>query len=303
MYEEDEHKLIVEQMSGNLPTLPVLMNELMKTLGNQHAAISAVSDIIKIDQAVSSRLLQGANKFEVRKGSADRICEIGEAIQKLGFIRVKDITLATSVLKMLEDARSDKQFDPRGLWLHSVAVAIGSQVIAEYVEFAKADHAYTCGLLHDIGKVAKFQYDPKFFAKHVRSAARKGIDLYELEKSRKLTRHDLLGHMICKEWEVSPMTEEIALWHHVEDRSERRDVEDPYIHKLIDIVCLANKMVHKIDVGDSGHKVYREPSQKFLKRMQLSEDDLEQIEGMMSEGIQSNPMAFELLSESSTEQD
>lgn len=99
------------------------------------------------------------------------------------------------------------------------------------------------------------------------------------------------------------MTEDIALWHHVEDRSERDTVEDPYVHKLIDIVCLANKIVHKIDVGDSGHKIYRGPSQKFLKRVQLTEDDLDQIEGMMTEGIQANPIAFELLSESSTEED
>ena len=297
MSDEDEHRLIVDALAGSLPTLPVLMNELMTTLGNEDAAVSALSDIIRMDQAVSSRLLKAANTFEIRDGSEDRLTDVNEAIQKLGFVKVKEISLTTSVLKFYLENQSNKDFNPTGLWFHSVAVAIASKVVADYVSFSKSEHAYTCGLLHDIGKVAKYKYNAKLFSKSVRSAGRKGIDLYELETSRKLVRHDLLGYMICQEWAISPMTEEVALWHHVDERSNRLEVEDPYTHKLIDIVCLANKMSHKINIGYSGHSIYKEPTPKFLKRMQLSDEDLDTIEGRIGEDIEANSLAFSLFSE------
>ncbi len=301
MKDIDEHRLIIDSLAGSLPTLPVLMNELMTTLANEDAAVRAVCDIIRLDQAVCSQLLKAVNTFKIREGSADRITDINEAIQKLGFLRVKEISLTVSVLKFYCENESTKDFNPNGLWSHSVAVAIASAVVSDYISFSQPEQAYTCGLLHDIGKVAKYKYNAKLFSKSVRSAGRKGVDLYELETSRKLVRHDLLGYLICKEWAISPMAEAVSLWHHEEERSNRLDIEDPYTHKLIDIVYLANKVAHKLNIGNSGHSIYRAPSPKFLKRMQFDDEDLDAIEGMINENIETNSLAFSLFAQDRTE--
>jgi putative nucleotidyltransferase with HDIG domain len=164
------------------------------------------------------------------------------------------------------------------LWKHCVGVALASHVISDFLEYGDNDRAYACGLLHDIGKVAKINFDAKSFSKELLSAKRKKMTIYEMEIVRKLLRHDILGGLIANQWAMPNELCQTIRWHHTESREDRGELEDPEVHLLVDIVCLANSLVHKMEFGSSGHSFYRPPSQKFLKTMGLKETNLVELE-------------------------
>ena len=53
----EEYEEIVSALEGELPSIPVIMNELMKIISNPDAALFAIKDILKLDQAIFSKLI------------------------------------------------------------------------------------------------------------------------------------------------------------------------------------------------------------------------------------------------------
>ena len=54
-------------------------------------------------------------------------------------------------------------------------------------------------------------------------------------------------------------------------------MEDPEIHRLIDIVLMANIIVNYLEFGNSGHNRDVLPSRKILKRLRMNENDLNEF--------------------------
>ena len=140
------------------------------------------------------------------------------------------------------------------------------------------DKAYACGLIHDVGKVAKIHFDAMSFSKELLSAKRKKMTLYEMEVARNLLKHDVLGALIAEKWEMPFELSQSIRWHHTELPEDRTDLEDPDIHQLVDVVYLSNSLVNKMKFGNSGHSLFIPPGPKLLKRMGIKETNLVELE-------------------------
>ena len=88
-----DYNELVDSLAGELPSIPLIMNDLMKIISDSNAALFAIRDVIKNDKSIFSKVLKAANSVEVRQGSAERITCIADAIQKLGLENVKQIAL------------------------------------------------------------------------------------------------------------------------------------------------------------------------------------------------------------------
>ena len=53
--------------------------------------------------------------------------------------------------------------------MHSVGLAIASSILVGKVGSDLSDQAYTCGSLHDLGKVAKCKFDQILYTEKVKS--------------------------------------------------------------------------------------------------------------------------------------
>ena len=88
--------------------------------------------------------------------------------------------------------------------------------------------------------------------------------------------------MIVKSWGISPIVELVTKWHHEEDRSKRDDVEDTDVHKLIDIVQFSNSLINEMKFGNSGHNSKVLPSERIMRRLQISDEQLDDFEEKLS---------------------
>jgi hypothetical protein len=140
----------------------------------------------------------------------------------------------------------------------------------------RADHdrAYTCGLVHDIGKVARYKLDPEEFVNDCQYALDKKMDFLRVELANQTPRHDYLGYLICKSWGLSRYVEAVVRWHHESNPEHRTNIHSDETHELIDIVTLANWMVHVTGFGFSGHDYTPAPSDAMLTRLTLVRSQL-----------------------------
>ena len=276
--EPEDYNTIVNSLKGQLPSLPIVMDELMTIISDPNAALYAIKDIIKMDPSIYSQILKVVNTVQYRGEGESRITSLDDAMQRLGLEKVKRIALNTSVLTLFNGNQFTNHFSPDTLWTHSVGVAVASASLADFLRFPMSDQAYSCGLIHDIGKLAKLKYDPQNFCEELNKANELGLSNFHTEMTHHKIRHDLLGAQIANAWGISPLVEAVARWHHEEDRSKRNDIDDPDTHKLIDIVQFSNSLINEMKFGNSGHSKTETPSPPIMRRLKMSEDELEEFE-------------------------
>ena len=281
-----EYNEIVDSLAGELPSIPLIMNDLLKIISDSNTALYAVQNIIKNDKSIYSNILKIANKFENRKGSTERITSISDAIQKVGFEDVKKICLNTSVFNLFDDLKSNSDFQIKDLWKHSCGVAVASEVLAERFESKYSKHAYSCGLLHDLGKVAKLKFSTKNFFRGVRHAKRYDCSIIHSEGLLKAVKHDILGAIVVKKWGISSTVENTTRWHHTTNKDSRLEVEDPNLHKLIDIIILANHIIKDLEFGNSGYRVKLNLDPEFLRRRKINDQELQNCKEVVQEALE-----------------
>lgn len=268
-----EYHNLVESLAEELPSIPLIMNDLLKIISDSNAALFALRDIIKNDKAIFSKVLKFANSVEIRQGTTERITSISDAIQRLGLENVKKIALNTSVFKLFEELDNQENFKLDDLWMHSCGVAIATETLAERFESKLSEHAYSCGLLHDLGKLAKIKFSPKNFVFEINHASENNFCIHTTEHNLRSLKHDVLGALIVQKWGISPVVEETTRWHHTVKKIDRGGIEDPNMHKLIDLVKLANHLIKELQFGNSGYSAKPDLPPEFLRRRKIDTEE------------------------------
>lgn len=271
------YNFLINQIQRDLPTLPTIVNELTTILENPNSSTMIVEDIVTADQCMAAKILRVANTSFFR-GAGERVKDVNQAIGNVGFDKVKDVVLNNSVFKLFKNDKEDK-FSLTGLWKHSLGVASISREIAKFLGKSWHETAYTCGLVHDIGKVARYKLDEidetEFFLKDSRLAVSKAISFFSAELVNQSARHDYLGYLLCKNWGLSAWVESVVMWHHEPDASRRQGVPSSDAHALIDIIIMANWLTHYNKFGFSGHESNEVPPDSLLQRLNISQPQLD----------------------------
>ena len=269
----EDYNHLIQELKGELPSIPLIMNELLEVISDSQTAIFAVQNIVKNDKSILAKIFKYANTIENRQGGTERIISISDALQRLGFEKVKKLIISNSVFDFMKIKESG--FDLNSLWKHSCGVATASDVLAKRFELKLFDHAYLCGLLHDIGKTAKLKFSQKQFFRELRHAKRYDCSLIDSERMLAKLEHDKLGYLLVKEWGISPIVEQTTRWHHEANKERRVDLEDPNLNKLVDIVFMANQIIKDLNFGYSGYTANSGFCEEFLRRRKIDEHELQ----------------------------
>ena len=275
------YEYLVNQIQRNLPTLPTIVNELTNVLQNPDASTFAVEDVMTADQSMTMKILRVANTSFYRQSGRERVTDANEAIGTLGFEKIRNVVLTTSVFKMFSGPSAEQKFSLQGLWKHCLGVASASRCVANYLGKSWHERAYTCGLVHDIGKVARFKLDEseetQAFIDDSQTSLDKKINFFKSELINQSPRHDYLGYLICKNWGLSSFVEGVVRWHHEPNPENRQKVTSEEAHQLIDLVIFANWAVNEQKFGFSGHETPDKPSDALLNRLNLDPSQVDQI--------------------------
>jgi putative nucleotidyltransferase with HDIG domain len=220
----------------SLPALPQIVTRILEMLGDEDANAETLSKHIVSDPAVVVRLLGAANAGAL--GASGRVDSVRQAIMLLGIGRVRDITLATAIIDRF---KARPPFDAQRLWLHSVGVAVCAQEVARHAGL-DVDVAYTAGLLHDIGQLLLFAFDPTAYSCVLQIRAERDIDIVVAEREYLGIDHAHVGGELARLWKLPEIVADAIAGHHATEDSEPEN-------EMADAVHVAEVLGHALDLG------------------------------------------------------
>jgi len=121
-----------------LPTVPAVFKRLSSVIENPRITIDEISAFISNDPALTTKVLKMVNSAIY--GFPGRIASVSHATMLLGLNVIKGLLLGVSVFEMMQKTMS-------GLYLHSLACAIASRVIAQKKGLKEPEEVSIAGLL------------------------------------------------------------------------------------------------------------------------------------------------------------
>lgn len=193
-----EESPILSARIENLPAFPAIVPTLLKISKSPGCTAEQVAEVLSRDQAIAAGVLRLANSpyYCARR----RISELSRAVVRLGNVAVRNLVLAICARQAFSDfSASDSEYEVMSR--HSLAVAAASQLLASEVRYWPDEEALVAGLLHDIGRLAMFRFDPDSF-RALQEDARQGLDLCQREKHYFGVDHAELGFRILDRWGI-----------------------------------------------------------------------------------------------------
>lgn len=248
-----------------LPTLPTIVYELSRVINDPMSSTAEVERIMSGDQSLTTKVLKLVNSayYAIPGG----VSSVSRAIAFIGFDTVNQLVLSASILNALE-IKGPARFDVNEFWKHSLGVAIASETIAEHIRHPNPPDMFTSGLVHDMGKVALYTIHQEAMLSILKNAEEKGVSYFESEGDLNLPRHTTLGYLLAQKWTLPAQIMAVIKYHHQKDANLRGGLSSD-LNQSVDIVYLANLLIHALKFGNSGHSVILNAPKDILGRLTI----------------------------------
>jgi putative nucleotidyltransferase with HDIG domain len=223
------------QSVTDLPTGPRILPKLFALLEDEYASTEEVGDMIAFEPALTARLLKFCNSAYF--GGSEPVNNVPEAIGRVGFRALRPLMTAVCgstafVLPAACGLNADQ------LWKHSLLTAFGSKFLAESVS-ENSDTLFTCGLLHDIGRIVLAKSKGAKYGDLLARANAEKAQASGWETSNFGFNHAEVGAYLLRSWHFpDPITDGVRFHHFPQEAN---------CPKAAACVYLGNTLAHTLD--------------------------------------------------------
>ncbi len=222
----------------NLPQFPENIAKLNRMLCDPNSRMSEIAELISGDAALAGELLRQVNSAAFALSAP---CgNIADAVKLAGLRGIRNLLCAAGAARVFQGAAGGRE----SLRAHARKVAFYSYNIARNFcrpETAPAGDAYTCGLLHDMGKIIFETANPDFSEQMKRVCAAKGLPPELFERLAAGVNHGEAGALLAEKWNFPAAVTGAIRWHHNPAAAPES------CKRLAAVVYLADIMAHYED--------------------------------------------------------
>ncbi|MBK7073582.1 MAG: HDOD domain-containing protein [Myxococcales bacterium] len=229
-----------------LPTLPLVALKLQELMNARRSSVQQVAELLSVDPSLSAKLLRLVNSAYF--GIPGGVTDIARAVPFVGFNTIYQLVLTVSVLETL-NVPGVGTFDPRHLWLHSLAVGATARVIGEEIGYADPGSLFTAGLLHDMGKIAQAKLMPERLIAVQAAMVRDGLTATAAEAQVGLLGHDRIGTELARRWRLPAALVVPIECHHTVLRPEVRERLPSHHRTATEAIAVADLIARDIVAG------------------------------------------------------
>ena len=194
-----------------LPTLSTVVDRVFDVLNDKNASFRELVDIVRYDQAISSKIISIANSAYYSRGV--KIMSLQRAMIVIGLEELKYIVTCLVFLEGILSKLALRDEDLMELWGHSVYVAHAAKVLSANTLVEEPEKVFTVALVHDIGKVILYMYLNDY--RHLINGCNgKRKDLCEEERSRFGIDHQEIGYYMSMKWRLPAEFGKVIRYHH-----------------------------------------------------------------------------------------
>ena len=251
-----------------LPTLPTIVYELSQVINDPMSSTTDVEKIMANDQSLTATVLRLVNSsyYAIPGG----VSSLARAIGYIGFDTVNQLVLSASILQALE-IKNATDFSLNEFWKHSIGTGIAAETLAKYISHPTPADLFTCGLVHDMGKVALYSLDAPTLIQVAAKCAKEQMSFLDAELALALMPHTEIGALLAKKWALPQHIQHVIRHHHSKDHAQRPGLTADS-NRNVDIVFLANLLVHALKFGYSGHARVLGAPRDTMERLALNPD-------------------------------
>ena len=248
-----------------LPPSPGGMMKITTLLRDYNTSAQAITQAVNFEPTLVARILRMANSplFALERN----LTSVQQAISVIGTKAINDIVLmelaSSTFAKEIKNS-----VHARKIWEHSIVVAMIAKELSMALGLRGSEEAFTCGLLHDIGKIILLINDFENYPKILETDGEN--ELLILENSTYGFNHTEVGSLIAKRWCLPHEICLTILHHHNPSQSEQL-LLIAHIIDVADIIANAN-----------GYGLRAESKDKFLIsesaiKLRLTEENFETV--------------------------
>ena len=197
---------------------PAAARKLEAVTRGADAKIERVVAVLESDPGLSMRLLRLVNSA----GYALRVrcTSVRHAAALVGMRRLHQLATTAAVLDLFEN---DKPL-VKSLLNHAALVGAACRYLAVHVDLSP-DELFTCGFLHDIGKLMLIDAEGQSYMDLIREAGDSPEALHLLERKKYGFDHAVLGAHVLKSWQIPNPVPRVVAWHHSVGRAYQSDTQ------------------------------------------------------------------------------
>lgn len=199
----------------NIPTIPTILTEITAVFHSPDGSAKDAAAIIEKDPAIATKVLRLVNSsFYALKNP---VSSIGLACSILGLKVIKNVVVQATVLQTFSGTPDIEDLDTAWLWDHSFKTAVACKLIAQHSPVGHAmqkDDAYTCGLIHDIGKMILLDSQTDHFAEALRTSKAHKEPLAKAEAEVFGFTHAHVGGLLARRWKLPDNVQAAVMYHH-----------------------------------------------------------------------------------------
>jgi putative nucleotidyltransferase with HDIG domain len=210
------------------PPFPQVAIRVLQMANKDNVHLHQLSELVSSDPAFASEVLTIANSLLYAPRFPYN--SILQAIAVLGANNLQGLCLTVGARAYLGTSLSLPAM--RSIWRHNMACALIAEQLAS-AGFIDKDTAYTCGVLHDIGRLALATVQPKAYALLLGAHSGSSQSLLEGERNMFGWDHCELGRHLIQDWKLPNDFEAIVAEHH----SPRKGNDSWGMNELINLSC------------------------------------------------------------------
>jgi two-component system cell cycle response regulator len=168
---------------------------IMQLVQQNDATIQQVTQLVKVDPALSGRILRFANSAAF--GARRPIADIQSAVMMMGMQAVRNFALSLSLIGNNSKGHCPG-FDYEAYWSRSLAMSVAIATLTARELTVVPEESFTVGLLSDIGSLALATAWSEIYGECLNVAG--GNQLLALERERFAIDHNALTLMLLADW-------------------------------------------------------------------------------------------------------
>ncbi len=234
----------------SIPSLPSYVLEIAREVEDTDTSTNKVAGLISQDIGLSARILKLANS-PIYARSTKPTASIKGAVERVGFAETKNVCLSIGLSEQFTG--SSHTIDLFKLWEHSLAIAMGSQLLVSYTNPEKTgpinkDLIYSTGLMHDIGLVVLDQQQPALFREVKAETAASERPCWEVEYEIIGYSHADVSALVMRHWGFPSLMAEVAQCHHEYELSTPKARPSTLILRMAEYLCHTKKMGDQLEL-------------------------------------------------------
>lgn len=225
----------IQREIDSIPTLSDIVVKVIQLTRNPDATAKQLTDLISSDPGLTGNILKLCNSAYY--GIPRVVSSLNQAIMYLGFHTIRSLVITCSLSKLFNPTRRIYGYEKDGLWKHTIACAMTSEMIAKQVRPEIYDTAYTAGLLHDVGQLILGLTIKDTSETIIDLIQNQGVSEIEAEHEAIGVSHDELGAYLADKWNFPEELINAIHYHHMIDFAKGKSLLTGIVHLADVIAC------------------------------------------------------------------